>query len=1321
MGGRFRHRTSNKGAAKFAQGSACETNPSKNKHRAAANASRLATIGGASMLAVEDRPENPAADDMLSALPIDNMAIGSSSKSMVSEGGISKISEFTSCTNPAFDSVNRVWKSGSSLQTEVVSVLAAIAEVIKERDGKESDVEYCAALMTALEGASVGNPKRTAAIAYLLHIIVRKVPKEVLQAQFSRFVQILYTKLLENVDSVESSVLKNLISVLGVILRAQPAQVWSSATTRSMLVSVAALSAHDKPWVRTMARRVIRAVLTDPVTATDNGLHPASGAVGQLILSHIDNFVSSPKGDSTNVVRYLCLLEGVMHKMPASIFKKMAEAMLKCFAISDAMVKCSALQCLHRSLQRQPCDSALPTETNSLLLAALRQLGGSVTDITVTAYWMQALAEAHVCLTAKDSKKSIQHAYQTLPLFVKMFESGSEQLAQVTYQALTRVIENCLKYDSECGKFLLGQLHSVMTLRSASVWKFILRAEMKLYEVCGDALQGQEFTKVIEDLATLRQSDDCFCKTDLDFTIGAAIRHVGAGAVMNILSLEVDPDAPILSTDFKRSWLIPILRVNIHNAPIALFIKLFLPMAIKIYKRLNTMQPQVHRLYSTFQFQLWELLPSFCESPSDLETSFPDIAPILGAALQERKDLRMTVLTSLRRALRFSLQPDAPPERVEVMSRFAKNFMPILFNMYTASVVDGEYDDKGIKKSVLEAIRVYAEATPSDLLSKFVDVAITKSKENCDGSGTASQKQARVLDILCALTRVADVDDLYKILDTIEPWFKSRDANGLQKKAYRILEEIIQRRSTPEVEKLIEERYVYIRSAVVRPIEQITYPARAAYCSCVHMLLDGYEDLKSLTAFVETVVKNIIILLDKDHNVHTRQNASKCIQFICSRLIDLADDQSEITPSMVLETVLSKIFEMTTLTSTQQSTANIQLHIARASLVSLNIIAQKQIKVLNTVSTSKILTFACSWIADGRAPVRILAIRLLRVLCQKMPEVILQQFRDQILTAVFEEQMTSDLTIKVRKANRLLLEVLVEKFGVNVLEKYTTKLDWIKQMKNIEKIRRRKLRKASGEKMEQEDDDDATSGISGSHFSGKTAGADTILELLEDSDADNESDSEEQLMKRSRVGSVWLKNDGDGDAPMDLLDSSRMIDHITTTNPAVLEKRKKSALERREKLQAGFKFTRDGRLVIVDDDNDDEKKKAGKKRTMRNGLDELDEEEGPSHGGKRKKEDSDTEMNFESEDEDNDDDDKKTSVSRATSYGGKGIYRDTTSQVGASSKKSKKLTKKPEKNVQKNVQPYAYVPLRNKTAKQDVRQILKAKRKSGKGTKKVTF
>ena len=55
-----------------------------------------------------------------------------------------------------------------------------------------------------------------------------------------------------------------------------------------MVVSVAALCTHDKPWVRTMSRRVVRAILTDPISAMDNGLHAASAVVGQYIHQNLE-------------------------------------------------------------------------------------------------------------------------------------------------------------------------------------------------------------------------------------------------------------------------------------------------------------------------------------------------------------------------------------------------------------------------------------------------------------------------------------------------------------------------------------------------------------------------------------------------------------------------------------------------------------------------------------------------------------------------------------------------------------------------------------------------------------------------------------------------------------------------------------------------------------------------------------------------------------------------------------------------------------------------------------------------------------------------
>ncbi|EFP04316.1 hypothetical protein CRE_15049 [Caenorhabditis remanei] len=50
------------------------------------------------------------------------------------------------------------------------------------------------------------------------------------------------------------------------------------------------------------------------------------------------------------------------------------------------------------------------------------------------------------------------------------------------------------------------------------------------------------------------------------------------------------------------------------------------------------------------------------------------------------------------------------------------------------------------------------------------------------------------------------------------------------------------------------------------------------------------------------------------------------------------------------------------------------------------------------------------------------------------------------------------------------------------------------------------------------DNDDDVSAISGSNLSGRTAGADTILKLIENSDGDDENDSYQQLLEKSRVG-----------------------------------------------------------------------------------------------------------------------------------------------------------------------------------------------------------
>ncbi|KAK6057490.1 hypothetical protein COOONC_04991 [Cooperia oncophora] len=140
----------------------------------------------------------------------------------------------------------------------------------------------------------------------------------------------------------------------------------------------------------------------------------------------------------------------------------------------------------------------------------------------------------------------------------------------------------------------------------------------------------------------------------------------------------------------------------------------------------------------------------------------------------------------------------------------------------------------------------------------------------------------------------------------------------------------------------------------------------------------------------------------------------------------------------------------------------------------------------------------------------------------------------------------------------------------------------------------------------------------------RTAGADTILKLLEDSDA-SESDAEGDMADmKSRTGSVWLKDDTDMGELTDLLDRKSMILKVTTTDPAQLAKRK-AKLTEKKKQESGFRISKDGKLVIVDSDDENETKR---KRRKRGGdLDDLNDDF-PLET-KRKKDDSDMETDSE--------------------------------------------------------------------------------------------
>ena len=159
------------------------------------------------------------------------------------------------------------------------------------------------------------------------------------------------------------------------------------------------------------------------------------------------------------------------------------------------------------------------------------------------------------------------------------------------------------------------------------------------------------------------------------------------------------------------------MRENIQNTELAFFKTYFLPLAAQCKARSNQARKEdsmavaktydvlvsqvsvpcrkSHKVGISYKaklitmsfFQIWALLPGFCNNPTDLKESFKGIAKTLGETLQNWKELRVYILSSLRQLITKSR---GKPEKEAELARYAKNFLPIFFNLYTTQPVGSE-------------------------------------------------------------------------------------------------------------------------------------------------------------------------------------------------------------------------------------------------------------------------------------------------------------------------------------------------------------------------------------------------------------------------------------------------------------------------------------------------------------------------------------------------------------------------------------------------------------------------------------------------------
>ena len=184
----------------------------------------------------------------------------------------------------------------------------------------------------------------------------------------------------------------------------------------------------------------------------------------------------------------------------------------------------------------------------------------------------------------------------------------------------------------------------------------------------------------------------------VEHSIIAAIKSMGPENVLKTIPLTNENNEILL----EKSWMLPLLREGIDRASFQFFANYVLVHALKCNEKWReysaTKETSLAHTYELLCCQLWGLFPGFCRNPKDPE-NFRLIAKTLGIAVVENTEFRAPILDGLTEMI------TNPNENVRnELSKYSKNFLPRLFNVY-AMKPTGSYESD-LRKKTLDVIKV---------------------------------------------------------------------------------------------------------------------------------------------------------------------------------------------------------------------------------------------------------------------------------------------------------------------------------------------------------------------------------------------------------------------------------------------------------------------------------------------------------------------------------------------------------------------------------------------------------------------------------------
>ncbi|KAG5889831.1 hypothetical protein JTB14_023156 [Gonioctena quinquepunctata] len=1088
-------------------------------------------------------------------------------------------SEWSGCSNMSYSRFLNVFQSDSALHKEMLAILAAITEVIKESGGSESPTEYYCALLSTLEqvyNADEKNEDKITAVLSLLNMGIKTVPEGVLKKTFNDVALKMLHILKEFAESENNIIIKSVFGVLATLLKIQELVVWSHSSTSQIFNAILnPFCIHTKPKWRKTAQRAVMVVVNTGCFVKEDSPNPAADRAAEFCEQTLDTcmggnsgsvLVSSVQAGQTTILHTLGLLKDIICKFSKAHIKKCCESILRLMTLNYPIVTSCGLQVLHALFSAQ--TAVVPAKLNAQLISALYEYQPAISDVQPTLAWLAVMQQSHVHLTDVDVSLGIAAQPKIFDTVTQLWLSEKAEVMTGATHALDVLLKDALA--PVCGSRVIVEQHKskiekcINTIQMGLgyqyniVWHQVLHVISVLFEVagahCSDMLLG-----LLKSLAELRDSYKFSYNNELEHAVGAAIRSMGPEIVLEVISLK----KPNGDLNIDRSWLLPVLKENIKFSTLEYFVKGILPLALFCHRRsaqLAEVNDGIGAHSSELLYlQLWHLLPCFCNHPKDIKASFKTLAKVLGSAVSDKKELRLAVMASLRKLI-SSANDSGNTEDLQELSRFDKNYLPILFNVYTTKPIGT--DEEGQRLAALDTIKLYLSIARPELNQQLFNHAIERLNSSSDEPEDHFIKES-ILDLIRALVpyqSCENVNILYQQCVKSLPDIKN---NKEQKKAYRLLEEICSSESEG-CKEFVKNNRKDVQRLLMKTLSSAAISSKGARLRCLNYLIKAQPQLDHDSKLIKSVIPEAVLCC-KDINEKCRATAYEVLNTIGNMLMQHDKMQEFVTLIVAGLAGSPQLMSCTVL-----ALASV-LHNFSGALGMDNIkFILENICTLATSSTREVVASCLSFV---------------KVYCTTLPSPMVASSLELLMKAL--TSMTEDCKRHFRLKIRDILDRLVRKYGCESLTPFVPHNDTVmyKRLRNLRKLNARKKRRKESDKEDVSSDEE--------EFTVK-AKPKSVEDILADSDSDLDGmETDQPKIRSKKQANTWIEEDPE--SIVDFTDPSAR-GKITATKPGQVPQ---PLIEKKKKENArGFKTASDGRLIIKDDSSSDDSEMDNKKNKL---------------------------------------------------------------------------------------------------------------------------